>query len=429
MTIPTQEFIDSVKSTPYLKEYLQSDAKVNILMWHRGSRKTTALLNKILIEAHKTKGLYWYIGPYLVQAVSTVWTDPNTSIFRWIPEEYRKYIKVNNSDHSLTLPNGSIIELKGADHKEGLRGPKPLGIAVDEYGAIAHRFGSELREAILEPSVRSSGGWIDYGGTPAGSNDFSFLLERAKTHKGMFGSKKTVDDTQIYTEEEIRTFKQDSINVDFFNQEYYCQVVEGANTVFKGIDEIIAGELSTPLYGHEYIFGIDLARSFDSTVIIGIDKMTNFVCFYERLTNTSWETQKIRIRQVLKQWKALECVIDATGVGDSFVESLFNEGLPITPFKISSNQVKRNLIEKLKTYIENHYIYIPNIPELIEELKVFEMEVSASNNFIFNAPVGKHDDGVIALALAVSRLMPIITPVSLENNYELRLNTRTGYPE
>jgi hypothetical protein len=398
-------------------------------MWHRGSRKTTALLNKLIIEAHRRIGLYWYIGPYLIQAVSTVWTDPNTSIFRWIPEEYRNRISINNSDHSITFPNKSILQLKGADHKEGLRGPKPIGVVVDEYGAIAHRFGSELREAILEPSIRSSEGWIDYAGTPAGSNDFSRLLELSKTKEGMWGSIQTVDDTGIYTPEQIRKFREDAINIDFFNQEYYCKIVEGANTVFRGVDDIIRGELRPiPTFGHQYVFGIDLGRSNDSTVIVGIDKMTNGVCFYEKMTNVPWESQKVRLRSILRQWDGI-AVVDATGVGDSFVESLFSEGLPIIPFKISSNLVKKNLVDKLKTYIENRYIFIPDIPELISELKTFEIKASSrSDVFLFSAPEGMHDDSVIALALAVSKLDSVIQPIAMpDHGRQLSVDPHTGY--
>ncbi len=67
--------------------------------------------------------------------------------------------------------------------------------------------------------------------------------------------------------------------------------------------------------------------------------------------------------------------MDATGVGDAFVEQLHrttnSQGTPlrIEGFKIASNLIKRNLVEKLGTYIENSYITFPNIPELIDELQ------------------------------------------------------------
>jgi phage FluMu gp28-like protein len=160
--------------------------------------------------------------------------------------------------------------------------------------------------------------------------------------------------------------------------------------------------------------------------------MTNGVCFYEKMTNVPWESQKVRIRAILRQWDGI-AVVDATGVGDSFVEALFNEGLPIIPFKISSNLVKKNLIDKLKTYIENSYISIPNIPDLISELKTFEIKASSrSDVFLFSAPEGMHDDSVMALALAVSKLdsSAVIyqqSSVSAEDRQSLNIDPHTGY--
>src|ERR1035437_8394617 len=175
MKLPTEEFTSKLQ--PYQLEYLTSEARFRVLLWHRGSRKSTVLLNNAITECYRVKGLYWWLAPYLNQGIATVWTDPNTSIFRWIPEEAKKTLKINNSEHSITFPNGSVWQLKGADKPDSLRGPKPIGIAVDEYGEIAKRWGSELREAVLEPTIRSSKGWIDYAGTPKGNNDFEFIRQ------------------------------------------------------------------------------------------------------------------------------------------------------------------------------------------------------------------------------------------------------------
>ena len=73
MPIPTDEYLAGLKD--YSLEYLASKARFNVLMWHRGARKTAAILNRLLMRAATKKGLYWYVGPYLTQALATVWTD------------------------------------------------------------------------------------------------------------------------------------------------------------------------------------------------------------------------------------------------------------------------------------------------------------------------------------------------------------------
>jgi hypothetical protein len=419
--IPTQEFVDTIRQ--YQTEYLASKNNHSVLMWHRGSRKTTTILQKLLIEAHKRVGLYWYIGPYLVQARSTIWTDPSTSIFRWIPEEYLKVVRVNNSDMSLTLPNRSVIQAKGADHPDSLRGPKPVGVVVDEYGEIARRWGSEFREAVIEPSIVSSGGWVDYSGTPKGNNDLAYILRRSD----YFTSLKTVDNTGIYTAEQIEELRKNAVNIDFFNQEYYCKIIEGASSVFKNIENSISGQLEKPESGEYYLFGIDLARSFDATVLIGFKLSTNHLVYYEKIQNKTWEAQKNLIAGTLHSYNDARAIVDATGMGDSFTEQLMQMGLNVMPLKIANNLIKRNLVEKLGSYLENRYITIPRIQEILDELQNYEYTLTANNNIVYGAPSGKHDDIVMALALAVSALSPTPTVYPKQTFEPIKVDDRTGY--
>lgn len=399
-------------------------------MWHRGARKTAALLNKLLIRSHQELGLYWFISPFLIQAKATVWTDPNTSIFRWIPEDYLKLCRVNNSDASITFPHGSVLQLKGADHMDALRGPKPKGVAVDEYGEIARRYGSELREAVLEPSIRSSGGWIDYAGTPKGSNDFSYLLSLGNTNSEYWGSRRTVEDTGLYSEREIEDMRGNATNLDFFRQEYYCEILEGANSVFRSVELAIDGQLEDPRPRQEYVFGIDLGRTFDSTIIVGF--RGSQLVYFERLTNVPWQRQKYRIAEILGRYNDATAVIDATGIGDSFVDELYRMGLHLVQYKITNNLIKRQLVERLAAYIENRTITFPNIPELIDELHSFEYEISSRNNVTYSAPSGKHDDIVMALALACTKVelnLEAHMPVDYyPYNDSIILDPKTGYP-
>jgi phage FluMu gp28-like protein len=300
-------------------------------------------------------------------------------------------------------------------------------VEVDEYGEIAKRWGSELREGILEPSIKSSGGWIDYAGTPKGSNDFSYIHSLARKNKDWWSSLKTVEDTGLYTAQEIAEIKANAVNEDLFYQEYYCRVVEGANSVFKNIEKAVQGALEKPVRGERYIFGIDLARTLDSTAIVGFNSKNHLV-YYEKLTNQSWETQKFKIKQALWAYNNAEAVIDATGVGDSFVESLMvNDQLRLIPLKIQNNVIKRNLVEKLAAYIENRHITYPHIADLLDELGNYEYKISSQNKILYSAPSGKHDDIVMALALAVSRLQPRAQEGIIYETHTIQTDPRTGY--
>jgi len=93
------------------------------------------------------------------------------------------------------------------------------------------------------------------------------------------------------------------------------------------------------------------------------------------------------------------------------------EGVPVEPYKLT-NTSKKELIEKLAIYIEQRKISILNIPETIAEFNSFTYDVSNSGRIIYNAPVGFHDDIVIAHGLVVWSLNPLYPkqhhePVSL----------------
>ena len=89
---------------------------------------------------------------------------------------------------------------------------------------------------------------------------------------------------------------------------------------------------------------------------------------------------------------------DATGVGDAVVEDLQRNLPRMEGFKFSA-QSKQNLMERLAIAIAGKEIQFPD-GMLVSELEAFEYEYTRTG-VRYSAPAGIHDDGVIALALAV----------------------------
>jgi hypothetical protein len=132
----------------------------------------------------------------------------------------------------------------------------------------------------------------------------------------------------------------------------------------------------------------------------------------ESENKSSWAYQREKIFAICKKYNDSLFVGDSTGVGDPIVEDLYRAGVrvyhqqkedsdkAIPGFKFTAIS-KERLIEKLKIAIEMKMIRIPRIPELIEQLIAFECISMPSGKFRYSAPEGKHDDCVIALALAL----------------------------
>jgi hypothetical protein len=138
--------------------------------------------------------------------------------------------------------------------------------------------------------------------------------------------------------------------------------------------------------------GIDLAKSFDWTVVIGLDRMGN-VCGFERWQGP-WEETERRILQLTGNTPTL---VDSTGVGDPIVERLQRKRGNFTGFKFTSES-KQRLMEGLVMAIQQRRIRFPD-GHIRKELENFEYEYTRTG-VRYCAPEGVHDDCVMALALA-----------------------------
>jgi phage FluMu gp28-like protein len=139
-------------------------------------------------------------------------------------------------------------------------------------------------------------------------------------------------------------------------------------------------------------YGIDLAKSVDYTVIIGLDRFGQ-VCSFDRFQRPWNETKEIIMRLPAK----VPLRIDSTGVGDPIVEDVQRQRDLVTGVKYTS-QTKQQLMEGLAAAIQQRKITFPE-GVITAELESFEFEMTRTG-VKYTAPPGMHDDCVNALALA-----------------------------
>jgi len=140
-------------------------------------------------------------------------------------------------------------------------------------------------------------------------------------------------------------------------------------------------------------WGVDLAKSQDYTVIIGLDE-DGAVCRFDRFQK-SWELTEEILANTLK---GESCYMDSTGVGDPIVERMQKRISNLNGYKFSTPS-KQRLMEGLQIAIHNKEISIP-ANEILNELLAFEYQWTRTGA-TYSAPSGLHDDCVMALALAV----------------------------
>jgi len=175
-----------------------------------------------------------------------------------------------------------------------------------------------------------------------------------------------------------------------FEQEYMANPMENAANPFGS--EHINACVKDGIAGKAEYYGIDLAKSVDWTVIIGLDKLGQVVHF-ERFQKDWMQTKEA----ILRLPKNLPIMIDSTGVGDAIVEELQKKFTQMHGFKFTSTS-KQQLLEALANSIQTKTISYPT-GLIKEELEIFEYTFT-STGVRYSAPSGFHDDCVIALALA-----------------------------
>ena len=290
----------------------------------------------------------------------------------------------NQSNLTMQFPNKGSVEFFTGERLDNLRGRKFHGVIIDEASFIPNLEDGWLNS--IRPTLTDYKGWGWFLSTPRGKNFFYSLY--MKQEDGWQSFKYSTYDNPYIDTKEIDEAKR-QLPAPVFEQEYMANPMENAANPF-GSDNI--KHCIKPLSNQEPVcFGIDLAKSYDWSVIIGLDAGGN-VCYLDRFQK-DWHTTKQTILKLPR--KAM--LLDSTGVGDPIFEELQRAGLMVEGLKFTNNS-KQQLMVGLQNAIHTKSISYPE-GVIVNELEVFEYQFTA-NGVKYSAPSGFHDDCVMALALA-----------------------------
>ena len=292
----------------------------------------------------------------------------------------------NKSDLVIHFPNMGTVEFFTGERLDNLRGRKFHLVVIDEASFI-----SDLQDGWLNsirPTLTDYQGRALFLSTPRGKNYFYSLYMKGGQRDWESFKFTTYDNPYIKTSE-INDAKA-QLPKAVFEQEYMANPMENAANPF-GAEHINKCTVNLS-YNEPMYFGIDLAKSFDWTVILGLDSNGN-VSHFERFQK-DWLQTKETIKQIRKH---KHIFIDSTGVGDAIVEDLQKHFNDMTGFKYTSTS-KQQLMESLASSIHKKEIGFPE-GAIKDELEIFEY-LFTSTGVRYSAPSGFHDDCVNALALA-----------------------------
>lgn len=147
------------------------------------------------------------------------------------------------------------------------------------------------------------------------------------------------------------------------------------------------------------VIGADFARKHDFSCFIAMNSRRQALGVAYRAQD-DYPIQKQRLGALAMAMGFARIVGDEASIGDPLLQDLRAAGFQVEGIN-TNGPMKRNLIENLRLALEQGAISIPDDEVLIEELESYEYQILPSGTLRYSAPEGKHDDTVIALALAL----------------------------
>jgi PBSX family phage terminase large subunit len=193
------------------KEVANDAHRFRVLVSGRRFGKTHLSIRELSKAASKPNKTCWYVAPSYRQAKQIVWLKLKEKLrnLNWVK-------RINESDLSIQLINGSVISLKGADNSDSLRGVGLDFLVMDEFADIDEKAWTE----VLRPTLSDTGGSVLFTGTPKGISNWAYDLYKKEREDKSWRSWQytTIDGGQVPLEE-IEQARQD-LDERTFRQEY-----------------------------------------------------------------------------------------------------------------------------------------------------------------------------------------------------------------
>ena len=335
---------------------------------------------------------HWWIAPSIKQAKMAFFRA--SRLFKNAGFTRDEMI-TNKTDRCITINGLGVFWYLTGETPDNLYGEDVWSVVLDEYTRLREDAWLAVRSTLTATKGRArfvgnkrGKGW---GWTLArnatmwqADGDPNWTAHRVSAldaiEAGLMSQKELDDARKIMPDAEFR-------------QLYLCEDAEDASNPFGlGAIRACVKPLSTlpPV-----VFGIDLARSEDYTVVIGLDQNKD-VCRFERWNGTTWDQTENRILSLIGNVPTL---IDSTGVGDPVVERINRERPTVEGFKFTGGPsgTKQKIMEGLAVDIQSKRVGFPD-GLIVTEMEAYQYEYTRSG--MTYDTLADHDDTVCALALA-----------------------------
>lgn len=270
------------------RAFIQDRAQLKAALCTRRAGKSYTAGLYLYQEALDNPGVSClYVALTRDSAKRIMWKD----VLKVLNKKFALKAKFNETALSITLPNGSVIYLVGADsdedEKEKLLGQKYKLVIIDE----AASYTIDLKDLVyktLKPAVADYRGTICLIGTPGNLlKSLYFDVTRGIEPGWSLHGWTTFDNPQMARQwqEEIDSLKQTNpavVETPWFQQMYLgLWVIDSSKLVYKfdAARNLFDGELPAKSHPYHFILGLDLGYNDDTAFVVGAYEKNNPVLF------------------------------------------------------------------------------------------------------------------------------------------------------
>jgi hypothetical protein len=317
----------------------------------------------------------------------------------------------------MRLKTGTLITTKSAEDVLKLASDAPSGIVLAEAAQLDFETFRRLFARSAEGRARGDGWLLAVGTFERGRRWYAELFREMRgpnPYGGRSFSLPTWSNTAVFQggrEDPAIKDIEAGLSSEQFRERFGGEPVAHDDQVFRGDSiEKCTGPLGQP--DGWVTIGCDLGRIRDYTVLVAMNSLRQVVEI-QRFRKVDWVMQVGRIAEMYRRLRAQRIAVDSTGLGDPITELLYRNNLSVDPVHITA-QSKTELIDRLSISLDRGVITIPRDEQLRSELWDFQATERASGIDKLEASEGKHDDMVIALALAVHAMRSVPVGVAPE---------------
>ena len=267
------------------QQVISCENRFRVLISGRRFGKTFLAINELAKFARFPNQKVWYVSPSYRQSKNICWTMLKDQV---IKHKWAK--KINDSDLSIMLKNNSIIQLKGADNEQSLRGVGLNFIVLDEFADIKPNAWYE----VLRPTLSDTKGSALFCGSPKGFN-FAYDLYSRKDKEWKSFKFTTIEGGQV-DQEEIEQAKND-LDERTFQQEYLATFVNYAGIIYYNFD--INNNVIEDYKLHDGTIHIGMDFNIDPMCCVVAQEKDNKIIIFDEIQ--IWSSNTAEMVQEIKQ--------------------------------------------------------------------------------------------------------------------------------